>query len=121
MGPLGHLFGHLDMPRSFLKRFGRSRLLKSSYFWLFIVPPVALLLSKTGNELTIPLGTGELVIPLGLPFSWKLFYFGAVSFSIGSLAYAVFCPALIREYDSYEEFDKSGKGFDGLRSAFVAD
>lgn len=45
-----------------------------------------------------------------MPFSWKLFYFGAVGFSLAGFIYYVSCPALVRDFDSYSEYVDVGKG-----------
>ena len=107
---------------SAIKRMGRSQLLKSSYLWLFILPSIASVLSKAGEQIDIPLGADRhLQIPLSLPFSWTLFYFGAVAYSIGGIAYWIFCPTLIRDYDTFDGFDRTGRGFEFIPKIVYAE
>ncbi len=93
-----------------LNRMGHSRILRSSYLWLFAVPFLALILAKTGPGIHVPLGKSELTITLGLPFSWKMFYFSSVAFALASLLYSTLCPAIIRDYPSFAEFNAEGRG-----------
>lgn len=95
---------------SSLNRVGRSRVLRSSYFWLFAVPLCAHLLAKTGSQINIPLWKSTLTITLGLPFSWKMFYFSSVAFAAASFLYSTQCPSLVRDYDRFSDFADQGKG-----------
>lgn len=77
-----------------LRRYGESRVIKSSYFWVVFVPIAAKLtpqiekiLSSLGNTIT-----------LSLPFSWQMFYFGSIFFAISSWIYSTKCPYLIQKY-----------------------
>ncbi len=95
---------------SSLSQMGQNRLLRSSYFWLFAVPLTALLLSKTGPELQIPVWKSTLTLPLALPFSWRMFYFSAVAFAVASFLYSARAPRLIRKHDNYAAFQAAGGG-----------
>jgi len=109
----------LALPWTTLTHAGRSKVLRSSYFWLFVVPILAHLTSSLNERITIPLWRSELVIQLVLPFSWKMFYFAAVAFAVASAIYALRCPALIRHYDKYSEFESEGKGSRELINALL--
>ena len=93
-----------------LKIASRSKVVTASYIWFIVVPTFAFLLKEAGQEVRFPLGTSEIIIPLDLPFSWKLAYFGAVLFSIGGILYNFVCPPLIRNYTGFNEYEDEGRG-----------
>ena len=97
------------LPRwSALRQTGESKILRTSYFWLFAVPLLAKLLAFTEPHIVqLPKG---FQIHLGLPFSWKFFYFSAVAFSLGSLLYSLGCPRIVRNYKGYSEWAEQGRG-----------
>jgi hypothetical protein len=90
------------------KRMRGGRLLQSSYFWLFALPPIAHFLGRLPHEIDIPVGEVTIPLTIGLPFSWKLFYLAAVAYSISSLYFATRCPTLIRECDHFADYDAIG-------------
>ncbi len=92
-----------------LRRMGNSRLMKSSYYWMVFVPIAAHMLPRKDIEIGLPFGDATLTLLFGLPFSWKLFYLGAVSIAIGSILFTLYCPPLIRHYGSYGAFAKAGE------------
>ncbi len=51
-----------------------------------------------------------LTFHLGLPFSWKLFYYAAVAFAAFSFLYAIRCPRIVRDYDRFRDFIDEGRG-----------
>lgn len=91
------------------KYLGRSKVIKSSYWWLFLAPLLAKLLEAIGDEITFTIFSANINLTLALPFSWALFYFSAVCFSIASLIYLTRCPIGIDKYDNFEDWNKSGK------------
>ena len=97
------------LPRwSGLRQMGESKILRSSYFWLFAVPLLAKALALAEPRLLVlPQG---LRLHLALPFSWKLFYFSAVAFSLGSLLYSLACPRIVRNFQGYSEWADQGRG-----------
>ncbi len=105
-------------PWSQINRMGKSRLLRSSYIWLFAVPMLAKLLAKIGPEVTFSLWGNTFTIIWGLPFSWQMFYFSAVGFSIASYIYSSWCPPIIRDYERFSDFTDQGKGSNQLREDF---
>lgn len=80
---------------------GRSRILWTSYLWLFIVPICAKSLQAIDN-ISVPFLASP--IPLSLPFQWKLFYYGAVAVAISSFIYATRCPAFIKQFPNWSAF-----------------
>ena len=108
------------IPRwSALNRMGRSRLLRTAYFWLFAVPMLARLLYKVGPEVEIPLWSTTITLNLSLPFSWKLLFYSSVGFALGSFAYSMRCPAIIRDYDRFSDFVEQGKGGTQITKMFM--
>jgi len=87
-----------------LARIGRLRILRSSYFWLIAVPLLAQWLSKVPRELVFNVLGTELTLTFDLPFSWKVFYFSAVSVAIATTIYGWYCPETIRLYDNFAHF-----------------
>ncbi|WP_425399577.1 hypothetical protein [Aeoliella sp.] len=95
---------------SSLSRISKITWVRSSYIWFIVVPLAAYLLKDIGPNLTFTLGSKIYVIPVGLPFSWQLFYFGAVSFAVGALLYTSFSPPLVRDYTSFSQYQDEGRG-----------
>lgn len=95
-----------------LERIGTSKLIASSYVWIVFVPVLAKLCDKVSGEHTINLGIFKeaLVINLDLPFSWKMFFFMALAFSVGKALYSMRCPQLLRFFKSYAEFRERHPG-----------
>jgi hypothetical protein len=103
-------YNYLIPTWSSLSSIGKSRVLRSSYIWLFLVPITARLLEKTGTEIKVPIWYSEYTITLGLPFSWKIFYYSSIAFALASFLYSTRCPQLIRGYNRFSEFIDEGKG-----------
>ncbi len=95
---------------STLTKYGRSRLIRTSYVWLFAVPFLAQLLRGVDREFQLSILGNPISLTLDLPFSWKMFYFGAVAAAIASVVYSTFCPNIIRDYERYWELSREGKG-----------
>ena len=69
-----------------LRAFGESYILKVSYFSLAAVPLIAKNILKLGV--------------VGFPFYLKLIFFSSLLISVGNILYSVFCPKLIKRFDS---------------------
>lgn len=103
---------------SALNRLGKSRVLHSSYFWFFAVPMLARLLKHVQPSHHIRLFGGEFHVTLGLPFSWKILFYASLAFSAASLIYNLACPAIVRAYQRYSDFEIEGKGSRQIIDAF---
>lgn len=61
--------------------------------------------------MTLSLGGKNLEFVFELPFSWKMFFFSALLFTIASVLYNIFSPLIIRENKSYNDFVENKKNF----------
>ncbi|WP_020584446.1 hypothetical protein [Endozoicomonas elysicola] len=102
-----------------LKSLGKSKVIRSSYWWLFLVPMLAKVFEATGDEILVTILNATFKITLKLPFSWSLFYFSAVCFAAASLIYLVRCPQMIDAYESFEDWEKSGRDQTSLIRGFL--
>ncbi len=93
-----------------LSRIQRTRHVKSMYIWLFVVPVIANLLSQVDSAANVTIFAYQFIVPLKLPFSWKIFYFSALCFSISNFLYLVRCYSIIKDNRSYSDFEMEGKG-----------
>ncbi len=85
------------------------RFSKSSYYYLVIIPILVKLIEHLDNPFILILGENSIKLNLELPFSWYLFYFGAISIAIGTFIYQVFCPSFIKKFQNYGEFITAGE------------
>lgn len=91
-----------------LRSLGESRLIRTSYFWFAVIPILAKWANSVSNlELQIPFTDGKTFSP-ELPFKWQLFYYGSVAFALASFVYSLYCPEIVRKYESYTEFTALG-------------
>lgn len=93
-----------------LRSWGHSRLLRTSYLWIVAVPLSAKALAPiAGNHAFTVLGS-RVTVHFGLPFSWQVFYFMAIAFSIGQALYTIRCPEILRDYRTFTEFRNAHQG-----------
>ena len=110
MDTLEKYLGKTILRWSSLSRLGRNRVFKFWYIWLFFVPILAKLLSNLGPDLAFSLFGEEINLHFGLPFSWQMFYFSSVAFSIATIIYQTRCPLIISRYSRFSEFVDEGRG-----------
>ena len=82
---------------------GKSQVVKSMAIWMIVTPFIAKALSST-NSFTLSFIKTDSPILLSLPFSWQVFFFSAVFFTIANIIYTWKCPPLIKKYKNYAEF-----------------
>jgi len=87
----------------------KSKIVRSSYIWLFIVPLAAKFLSSLEDPMPVMLLGGIHNLELSLPFSWTYLFYAACAFSAANLLYAVFCPKILSEYKSFKEYHEQGR------------
>lgn len=95
---------------SSLGRLGESAILKSSYVWFFVVPIMARFLMYVGPEVQFDLWGETRTFTLSLPFTWTVFFYSAVAFSVAGFVYSVFCPEIIREHRYFSDLGVKGRG-----------
>lgn len=101
-----------NTPWSTINSLGKMRFSRSSYFYLIAIPILVKATENLKSPLEVVLGNNSYLIKLELPFSWYLFYIGALSIALGSLVYQLFCPKLIKDYKNYGEFLNAGESDD---------
>lgn len=99
-----------------LRKIQSLRVVQSMYIWLFVVPVLAKSLSALTSPAHIDLYGYEFQLILGLPFSWQAFYFAALLFVLGNLAFTAKCPNLVKDHESFESFNAQGKGLKHLHT-----
>ena len=102
-----------------LRRLGTNRFLKSAYFWLLFVPVAANLLANVNGLLSFKIFDAEILIRTGLPFSWQVLFFSALFTSFANVIFSLFCPPVIKEFDTYDDFLKTGRGFPQITDYLV--
>lgn len=76
---------------------GKIKLLQSSFIIFFLLPFIAQFIEKYKINFSIPI-------------SWLLIYYSTLFISIGTIVYAIFCPQIVKKFESYDLFIKSGRG-----------
>lgn len=76
-----------------LRASGETKILKVSYFTLLLVPMLANYSNKLGIE--------------GFPLYLKLLFFSSLFVSIGNVLYSIFCPKLIKRFDTPNDMYKA--------------
>ncbi|MGH1429478.1 MAG: hypothetical protein ACRBEE_16195 [Arenicella sp.] len=87
----------------------KNRLIQSSYIWLVIVPVTAKLFSKLSDKFIFSIQGKQYVLDLVLPFSWKMFYFAAICFTMANIFFSLFSPKIFKENFDYGDFRNSGR------------
>src|SRR5690606_4481174 len=94
---------------SSINSLGKMKFSKSSYYYLVIIPILVKLTEFLDNPFTLIVGQNSIKLNLELPFSWYLFYFGAISIAIGTFIYQIFCPNFIKKFQNYGQFVDAGE------------
>lgn len=117
---------------SMLGLVGNTRLLRTSFVWLILVPIAAKALgpvagtyewSSDGLNRVTEEFLQECPEPMGvrfairLPFSWITFYVMAVAFFLGELVYVAGCPRIVKAYRTYADYRSSHAGEQPLWTA----
>jgi hypothetical protein len=93
-----------------LRAFGESKVLRTAYVWVVIVPILSKALDAAPAAMKIPIGEPPLMISLKLPFSWEIFYFSSLFIAAAELVYRLECPPIVRRYKTFAEYTESGGG-----------
>lgn len=99
---------HDQITRSweYLKPYRKNRVLVSTTWLLLAVPLIV------KNRALLP-------IDFDLPFSWKILWFAALLFSVSNLIYSLRCPRIIKEFNSFPEFERTQRGLTRLNQLFI--
>jgi hypothetical protein len=99
-----------------LRDVGSSRVLQTSYVWLLFVPLAARALASVKENLALKIFGEVFHVTFELPFSWKIFYFAAICFSVAGITYTWRCPAIVKRYKAFPAFQEERRGTPYLRS-----
>lgn len=102
------------MKWSSLNKLGQSRLLRSSWIWLVIVPVVSRAMASVQSPLDFSRFVPGLRLDLTLPFSWHRFYISALLVAIAGGIYALRCPEIVKRFETYADFEADGRAIDYL-------
>jgi len=102
-----------------LNAISRIRIFQSSYYFFFLVPIAARLIRKIGPELEMNLFGAVFHVSLGLPFSWKVFYFSSFFFVVAISIYWLKCPKLIKDFRNFREFQEEGRGQETIKNSLI--
>lgn len=100
-----------------IRKIAELKFVKTSYSWVFIVP-IIVEVFKLVNEKEIQLTIFEYQfnITLGLPFTWQIFFSASVLFMIGYFIYLYKAPSIIKDHNSWSDFENSGQLLSHLHS-----
>ncbi len=87
-----------------LSRIGRSRFIKSFSIWFVAIPLIAKLFADLESIVSIDLLGHTWKLHTELPFSWVIFYICSLFFTVSNIAFAIWCPEIIKNYGNYREF-----------------
>ncbi|MDR7090882.1 hypothetical protein [Cellvibrio fibrivorans] len=90
-----------------LSNLGQSKLVRSSYIWMIVIPVAAKVLENIAPEVELHIFNQVFNLTLILPFSWKALYFSSLLFACGTIIYQIFCPKIVKEYPTFKDFLES--------------
>ncbi len=86
-----------------------SKIVKSSYIWLLVVPFLARVLHTLNESINFTIFDAQITLSTSLPFSWQLLFLAACFFSVANILFSIFCPDLVKSYGNYSDFESHGK------------
>jgi len=91
-----------------LKKVPKNKLVSTSYIWIVIVPIVAKVFSKIESIVYLKIGDVRYELILELPFSWQMFFWSALLFTVGNVLFSWLCPFIVKNYDNFDHFQLNG-------------
>lgn len=91
------------------RELANSKIIKSSYIWLLVVPLSARMLGSIDDVIDLTMFGASMKVSTSLPFSWQLFFIAACLFSVANIIYSIFCPLIVKSYSHFSEFESQGK------------
>lgn len=98
-----------------LRSVQNSKIISSTYVWLFAVPILAKFLSKINDSISFTFDKKVYEFILKMPFSWELFFYSSLFFVLGNIIFIVLSPELIKDFKDYGEFTGSGRTINHLQ------
>jgi hypothetical protein len=98
-----------------LVSFSRSKFVHSSLLWVAIVPVVARMIEGANRTFMIRVGENVHTFHLAVPFTWSLFFFGALFFLLGNLVVNWKAPRVIRETQTFRDFTDQARSVTELQ------
>ena len=92
-----------------LRNFGQHRVIRTSYYWFFLVPAAAKVLGESKHFLR-KLMPEDPLIDVNLPFSWKVFFIMTVCYALAQIVYELCCPKIVKLYSSFGDYRRSHAG-----------
>ncbi|EMK6583449.1 hypothetical protein V9K46_004330 [Vibrio parahaemolyticus] len=103
---------------SLLSGLGKSKFIKTFNIWFVIIPIAAKLIEKFPDALNFNLFGQSLSLTWGLPFSWQALYLAALFFTLANVIYTIFCPAIIKNYESFNDFMHKDGSSEAIKHLF---
>jgi len=94
---------------SYSKTLADSKIVKSSYIWLLIVPISARAFSSLDEIIDFTVFGSTFQLTTSFPFSWQLLFLASCFFTLANIIYSLFCPEIFKENKSYSEFNEHSK------------
>ena len=106
----------LDKKWEWIFSIGKNPHLASMSIFLIVCPIAAKIVYALPGPYNFTFGGNQYtIIELSLPFSWFALYFCALFLWAGNLLCVIFCPELIKKYNSFKDFDNDKRGAPHLR------
>lgn len=90
-----------------LRSFGNSKIVKSNYVWIVIIPIIAKIINAI--QLKLVEVNSPYILDVSFPFSWIELFMVSIFFAIASIVFNIRCPSLIKDNENYSDFQSSGK------------
>lgn len=90
-----------------LSGLGKNHLVTRTYLFLPLVPFIVSVLSRI--DIATEASGVKFHLLQAVPFSWKVFFWCAFSFTVGSVIFQLFAPKIIRENRTWYDFENAGK------------
>lgn len=94
-----------------IKVLGENKMINKSYVYLFLVPALAKIFEKVNSPLNLKMFGEEFEIVFELPFTWQVFFFSALFFTIGAIIYTFCAPSIVKDNNSFGDFFNEKKNF----------
>lgn len=80
-----------------------------AFLFFILMPIIALFMKEVPEQILISINGVNYIFHAALPFKWWELYFSALFISIAKGFYIAFSPDFIKEFNDYEDYEKSGR------------